>query len=165
MSFTPRLALPFLSAGQAQKEVYHNEALQMLDVLVGGCVEEPPRASPPSAPVIGDSYIVGDGATAEWAGKSQSIAAFTSGGWRFIAAREGMTVYVRSTGTLAAYRADSWELGLIRAMSVVIGGQQVVGRRAAPIALATDGATIDAQARAAIGQILTTLREHGLIEI
>ena len=31
---TARLALPFLAPGQAQKELYHNEALSRLDLLV-----------------------------------------------------------------------------------------------------------------------------------
>jgi len=31
---TPRLALPLLAVAQAQKEVTHNEALALLDLLV-----------------------------------------------------------------------------------------------------------------------------------
>ena len=46
MSGTPRLALPFLSPGQAQKEFTHNEALQTLDFLIAGAVEEAPRPAP-----------------------------------------------------------------------------------------------------------------------
>ena len=53
MSSTTRLHLPFLSAGQAQKEFSHNEALQALDFLVAGAVEEGPRNDPPTAPVHG----------------------------------------------------------------------------------------------------------------
>jgi hypothetical protein len=47
----------------------------------------------------------------------------------------------------------------------VIDGQQVVGSRAAAIASPADGATIDAEARAAIDRILASLRQHGLIEV
>ena len=48
MSGTPRLDLPFLSAGQAQKEFTHNEALQTLDLIVaagsrGGSARGPAR--------------------------------------------------------------------------------------------------------------------------
>jgi hypothetical protein len=139
--------------------------LQTLDTLVAASVEEPPRASPPSAPVIGASYIVDAGAVGDWAGKSQSIAAFTSGGWRFIAPCDGMTVYVRSTDNWAAYRAAAWELGRIRGSSLVIDGQQVVGSRTAAIPLPTAGTTIDAEVRAVVGQILASLRQHGLIEV
>ena len=58
MSASPRLGLPFLSVGQAQKEFTHNEALQVLDSLVAGAVEEPPRASPPASPALGACYII-----------------------------------------------------------------------------------------------------------
>ncbi|PCJ29601.1 MAG: hypothetical protein COA94_00970 [Rickettsiales bacterium] len=34
MNYTPRLNLPLIHSGQAQKEITHNEALSMLDVLI-----------------------------------------------------------------------------------------------------------------------------------
>ena len=64
MSATPRLTLPFLSPGQAQKEFFHNEALQVLDILIAAAVEEGPRDDPPSSPSAGDCYIVGEDPTA-----------------------------------------------------------------------------------------------------
>ena len=164
MSSTPRLALPFLSAGQAQKEFFHNEALQTLDTLVAAAVEEPPRASPPASPALGASYIVANSPTGAWAGRAQSVAAFTSGGWRFVSPFEGFSAYVRSTGTWAAYRTGAWELGLLRGASVVIGGQQVVGSRFASISSASGGTTVDAQGRVVVDQILAAMRQHGLID-
>lgn len=164
MSGTPRLDLPFLSAGQAQKEFFHNEALQTLDVLVAAAVEEPPRATPPTAPAIGAAYIVAAAPTDAWANKPQHIAAFTSGGWRFIAPVEGMASYVRSAGTVATYRAGTWEIGVLRGTSLAIGGVQVVGNRSAAIASAVGGTVIDDQARSTIDRILAALRQHGLIE-
>jgi len=47
----------------------------------------------------------------------------------------------------------------------VIGGEQVIGSRAAAIADPAAGATVDNEARTAIDAILDALREHGLIEI
>jgi len=164
MSVTPRLALPFLSAGQAQKEFFHNEALQTLDALVAGSVEEGPRAAPPAAPTVGACYVVGSPPTGEWAGKAQSVAAFTTGGWRFVAPVEGMSLYVKASGNWATYRLGTWETGTLRGSSVVLGGQQVVGSRGGAIASANGGTTIDVQARAAIDQILAALRQHGLID-
>ena len=164
MSVTPRLELPFLSAGQAQKEFFHNEALQTLDAVVAGAVEEGPRSTPPTTSSLGAAYIVGPSPTGAWTGKAQSIAVCTSGGWRFIAAVEGMNFYVKASGTWATYRLSSWEIGALRGSSLVLGGLQVVGNRAAAIASATGGTTVDAQARTAIDQILAALRQHGLID-
>ncbi len=35
---TSRLSLPLLHASQAQKEMTHNEALTLIDLLLHGCV-------------------------------------------------------------------------------------------------------------------------------
>src|SRR5438105_5592827 len=125
MSGTARLSLPFLSPGQAQKEFFHNEALQTLDLLTACAVEEPPRSAPPASPPVGACYIVGSSPTGSWAGKGQSIAGYSSGGWRFVSPVDGMTAYVKSTGTSANFRAGMWELGALRGTSVVLGGLQV----------------------------------------
>jgi hypothetical protein len=164
MNATPRLSLPLLSAGQAQKEIFHNEALQALDTLVEGTVEEPPAPAPPASPAPGACYIVGESPTDAWAGIPQCVAAWTSGGWRFIQPFEGMAFYVRSAGSWAVYRGATWEIGMLRGDALIIGGQQVVGPRAAAIASASGGAAIDAEARAVLDQILNAMRQHGLIE-
>ena len=139
-------------------------ALQLLDVLVAAAVEGPPLATPPASPAIGSCYIVGAGPSGDWAGRAQQLAAFTSGGWRFIAPRDGMNALVKSSGSIAVYRSGAWEIGTLRGTAVAIGGQQVVGARGAAIAAASGGITTDVEARAAIGLILAAMREHGLIE-
>jgi Protein of unknown function (DUF2793) len=164
MSRTPRLGLGLLWQGQAQKELFHNESLHVLDALVSAAVEEGPRASPPEAPVPGCCYLVATEPTGAWSGRSQCVAAFTSGGWRFIAPVEGMTVHVRTTGSIATYRSGDWELGVLRGSSLILNGQQIVGPRAAGIASPAGGATVDVQARSAIDQILSAMHQHGLIE-
>lgn len=163
METSGRLALPFILPGQAQKELFHNEALQVLDLLVAGAVEEPPRDSPPESPAAGSCYIVGPGASGEWASRAGELAGWTLAGWRFVAAVEGMSLHVRATGETATYRAGGWEIGRLRGGELVIGGQKVVGTRAAAIASPAGGAVVDAEARAAIGAILEALRGHGLI--
>lgn len=164
MNGTARLSLPFLSPGQAQKEFIHNEALQALDIAVAAAVEEAPRSEPPAAPAVGACYIVGSSPTGEWAGKPQSLAAFTSGGWRFLAPIEGLSVYVKDSGLCGTYRIGDWDIGPLRGSSVIIDGQQVVGNRSAAITLTSGGSTIDGEARTAIEAILAALRQHGLIE-
>ena len=164
MSATPRLSLPFLSVGQAQKEFTHNECLQTLDMLVCGSIEEPARTAPPSAPALGGAYIVAEGATGIWAGRANCIAAWTSGGWRFVSPLDGMMLYERTSGTWATFREGAWEIGTLAGTSLNILGQQVVGPRAAAIASPTGGSIVDGEARQAISVILSTLRQHGLIE-
>lgn len=163
MSETPRLALPFLAVGQAGKEFTHNEALQTLDVLVGGCVEGPPQATPPSVPALGAAYVVAAGATGAWSGKSGWLAAWTSGGWRFIAPVDGLQLFDRINQTTSTYRNGGWELGIVRASSVSIGDNQVLGARQPAISAPAGGSVTDVEARAAIASIITALQAHGLI--
>ena len=163
MNGTARLSLPFLSPGQAQKEFIHNEALQSLDIAVAAAVEEAPRSDPPTGAALGACYIVGAAPTGEWAGKPQSLACATTGGWRFLAPIEGFSVFVKDLGVWATYRTGDWEIGPLRGSGVFVDGQQVVGARGAAIALASGGATVDSEARAAIEAVLVALRQHGLI--
>lgn len=165
MSTTPRLSLPFIAPGQAQKELFHNEGMQILDVLVGGAVEQAPLATPPTSPELGSCYIVGASPTGEWSDHGDHLASFTQGGWRFITPKEGMSVYVRGSGMIAAYREGGWQVGTLEGSQVTIGGKKVLGARGIAIASPSGGGTVDSEARVAIGQILVAMREHGLIEI
>jgi hypothetical protein len=132
--------------------------------MVAAAVEEPPRSTPPGSPTLGQSYIVGASPTGAWAGRTKCVACFTSGGWRLVDPRDGLIAFVKSTAVWALFRNGAWELGNIRGSSLILAGQQVVGSRAAAIAAPSGGTTIDAESRSAIGQILTALRQHGLIE-
>lgn len=163
MDSTERLALPLLAPGQAQKELFHNEALQMLDIAVAASVEGTPGDDPPSTPGLGTAYLVGDTPAADWSGYAHHIAGFGIAGWRFIAPRIGMSVFVKSSQTVAVYTDAGWEIGKVRAASVIIDGVQVVGPRTGSISDPSGGSTIDAEARAAVAGILATLRQHGLI--
>ena len=149
MEVTPRLGLPTLIPGQAQKEITVNECWQVLDAVVAGAVEEPARADPPTAPAVGSSYIVASGATGAWAGHDDAIAAFTAGGWRIIAPTDGLCVMVKSTGATVRYANGGWSTLLAAPQPAI---SDVVG-----------GTTVDAESRAAISAILGALRAHGLI--
>jgi hypothetical protein len=164
LNSTARLALPLLAAGQAQKEIFHNEALQTLDILAAPSVEALPMDSPPTTPSIGACFIVASLATGAWAGKDGSIACYTAGGWRHVTPSEGMAAFVKNEATWAVYRGGTWEIGVIRGSNLILEGQQVVGERSSAIASPVGGSTIDAEARSVIGQILSALRNHGLIE-
>ena len=139
-------------------------ALQSLDVLVAAAVEELPLAAPPGSPVVGNCYIVAASPSGAWAGKAHHLAAYTSGGWRFIAPRDGLNAYVKSSGATAAYRSGAWVIGELSGSQVSIEGVKVVGARRAALGAPAAVTTVDTEARAAIGLILTAMRDHGLIQ-
>ena len=163
MAMTPRLRLPLIAAGQAQKEVAHNEALQLLDTLCAPAVEQGPLDTPPVSPVVGASYIVGPAPSGLWAGKANRIANYSAGGWRFIEPPLGTRLVVASTGVMAEFRSGGWQLGVVHADTIRIGGVQVLSAQSGAIAAPAAGTTVDAESRAVIGQILAALRTHGLI--
>jgi hypothetical protein len=160
---TDRLSLPFIVAGQAQKEVTHNEALALLDTLVQPVVVDVAPATVPGAPITGQSWIVGSAPSGAWAGKAGHIASWTSGGWRFCAPREGMIVWSLADTLLVRRTSSAWVVGTLTAASLSIGGQQVIGARANAIASPSGGSTVDAEARLALDALLAALRTHGLI--
>lgn len=158
-----RLGLPMIEAGQAQKELTHNEALLLLDLGVQAGVVAVGVDTPPIAPVAGQAWVVGAAPTGAWTGQAGAIAGWTAGGWRFLVPREGFAVWCEATGTVARSRAGAWETGLVRAAALLVDGAAVVGARRAAVADPSGGTTVDAKARATIGQILEALRGHGLI--
>jgi hypothetical protein len=133
-------------------------------VLIAAAVEGLPLAAPPPSPAVGNCYIVGASPSGAWAGKAHHLAAYTSGGWRFIAPRDGLNAYVKSNGATAVYRSGAWVFGDLSGSQVSVDGTKVVGARGAAIANPTGGAVLDAEARAAIGLMLAALRQHGLIQ-
>lgn len=164
MNVTPRLGLPLLIAGQVQKEVYHNEALALIDLLLAGSVEDGPIAAPPASPVIGRFYrVAATGASGAFAGHDGALAGWSEGGWRFVAPVEGMRLTEQASGVELAFRNGAWTSGSMRASEVLIDGVNVVGARLPAIADPSGGSIVDAAARAAVGQILAGLRAHGLI--
>ena len=163
MDQTPRFALPHLSPGQAQKEWLHNEALQRIDALLCPTVEGDALASPPANPPVGACYLVAAGANGEWAGQDGSLAAFTDGGWRFVAPIEGMRVFDRASGEAVVYRNANWEKGIIRTREVCVDGLTIVRERQPAIPEPAGGSAIDSECQGAVAAILATLRTHGLI--
>ena len=86
---TTNLLLPYLLASQAQKHVTLNESLRLLDGLVQMAVIDRNLTAPPASPADGDRYIVGSGATGDWAGWDLSVVLFVDGVWTRLAPRPG----------------------------------------------------------------------------
>jgi len=161
---TARFALPFILPGQAQKELFHNEALVRIDAALHAAVEAGPLDDPPTAPAEGQSWIAGEAASGAWTGKANQLATWGEGGWRFVAPRAGMSVWSNAQGFAIRWDGAAWTDGELACASLAIGGQQVVGERQAALPSPSGGTTIDAEARASILAILAALMSHGLTD-
>jgi hypothetical protein len=108
MDHTPRLTLPFIMPGQAQKHITHNEAIQALDALVQPVVESRSVAAPPAAPIAGEAWLVPPGATGAWSGHTSQIAAWQSDAWSFLDPAAGWQVFDRSDDTQLVFTGGAW---------------------------------------------------------
>lgn len=160
---TDRWALPLLSAGQAQKEITHNEALVRLDLLVQAAVESDTLAVPPVAPVAGQCWLVAEGAGGGWAGHDGEVAGWTGGGWRFIPPRAGMRLWVIDAGHALVFDAGAWGASQVRADGFYVDGLRVVSARQPAIAAPVGGSVVDNEARDILAAIVAALQMHGLV--
>ncbi|WP_448662333.1 DUF2793 domain-containing protein [Sphingomonas sp. CJ20] len=159
---TARHQLPLLQPGQAQKEMSHNEALTLLDLMVQPAMVAI-ADTPPASPQPGQCWRVGSAPMGAWAGKAGQLAGWTDGGWRFVQPREGLTVWIEEGTEFATFYGGDWHAGELRGR-VFVEGLQVVGKRFSRIAEPQGGSVVDAPARAAIVAVLNALRAHGLID-
>lgn len=139
---TARLALPLLFAGQAQKEVFVNQALATLDGL-SHCAIEGERALPPPAPADGTAWLIAAAPGGEWAGMAGRIALRQAGQWLFVPACDGMQVLDRSRGQILHRIGDIWQ----------------APRAPAPV---SGGAVVDVEARRALGALVASLQQWGV---
>jgi len=158
-----RFGLPYLQPGQAQKEIFHNEALTTVDTLLHAAAESAGDDVPPITPTVGQCWIVGSSPSGAWAGHAGALAAWSEGGWRFAVPTEGMSVWLRDVELWARRGASAWIIGDIPAQSVSVAGLQIVGAQQPAVADPSGGATVDAQARTALSALLAAARAHGLI--
>lgn len=160
---TARHGLPLLSAGQAQKEVTHNEALTMADQLMNPVAEQFGLETPPGGPQPGQTWIIGAAPTGDWAGRDGQIACWTPGGWRYVQPFEGLHIWLMDQRLWARREANGWSIGEVSAGEIRIGGVRVLGTRQPPIVEPAGGTTIDEAARTALAAVLQALRAHGII--
>ena len=158
-----RFALPFLQVAQAQKEVTHNEALALVDMLLHARAESAALSSPPAELVAGQCWIVSAGGAGDWSGRDGMLACFLSGGWRFVAPRAGMRVSVADTGETLVHDGTGWAGTPLRPDGVYLDGLRIIGERQAAVADPVGGPVVDSEARAAVAGLLFALRQHGLI--
>ncbi|HZG08817.1 MAG TPA: DUF2793 domain-containing protein [Allosphingosinicella sp.] len=160
---TPRFDLPFILPGQAQKEMFHNEALTRIDALLHAAVEGS-RPAPPEAPADGECWIVESPAAGAWADREQMLAMWTGSGWRFVAPSEAMSVWNKASNMPWRWTSGGWAAAEVRASRLIVDGSQVVAKRQPGVPSPSGGTTIDAEARAAVDLLIVALRTHGLID-
>lgn len=160
---SPRLGLPFLAPGRAQKEVTHNEALLALDAMVQAVCAGPPGNTPPTTASDGQLFLCADTPTGAWAGQAQAVAHKTPSGWRFTQAFEGMALTDQSTGMSWTFRNGGWVQGSLIVAEVRVDGRKVIGGQLSAIADPVGGPVLDAETRSAVASILAAMRQHGLI--
>lgn len=106
---SPLLSLPYLLPSQAQKHVTHNEALDLLDMLVQPVAEGVDALTPPPSPVEGEVWALGTGPTGVWAGQGHSLASWRNGAWMFLPLRPGWVVFDRTLGAVLAFDGTDWK--------------------------------------------------------
>lgn len=143
-SVTPIAGLPLLVPGQAQKEFFINQALGILDVLQTRTVLAS-QPAPPINPEEGNCFRVTDPAEQAWAGREGHLAIWIGGAWHFVAPRDGLQVFDSVAGHWLLFRA---------------------GWRSAQTPLyPAGGAVVDAEARAALTDLIVALRDLGVLRI
>ena len=164
MGFTDRYILPLLDAAQAHKEIEHNEALLRIDALVHVSVISLTVVLPPTNPTLGDSYIIPIGANGAWAQHPNEIATSQAGGWTYLKPIAGCIVWSQAANAQTLFDGVRWRTDAWPTRRIEIDGKTIIGGRQPAIGSPTGGSVIDLEARIAIGQLLTMLRVHGLIE-
>ncbi len=143
-SATDRHGFPLLHAGQAQKEIFHNEALVALDHIIMPVVETVADDPDSLTPEAGQSWLVSSSAPGAWAGEAGKIASWTINGWRIWEPKPGTYVFDRQADCFRIYQGSSWFV---------------------PLALSapTGGTVIDVEARDMLVSIMEILRNFRLI--
>ncbi|HEY9092187.1 DUF2793 domain-containing protein [Parasphingorhabdus sp.] len=140
---TPRFGLPLLAVGQAHKELFHNDALLLLDFLINPVVQAVADDPDLLSPAEGDCWLVGTSPVSGWSGHAGEIAGWSAGGWHFIKPQKSMKILILS--------GDANEKG----SAIYDGtGWQHIPQISAP----TGGTTVDSEARLAIDSILGLFR-------
>jgi hypothetical protein len=71
-------------------------------------VKDKDISTPPTSPISGDRYIVKATGTGAWAGHDNAITTWNGSAWTFVAASEGMCVYVDDEDILYVYNGTNW---------------------------------------------------------
>lgn len=162
MSETVRHGFPLLSAGQAQKEITHNEALLSLDRMLHPAVLSVSLTEPPAPVAPGDAYIVAEPGGGVWTGRAGQLASHDGYGWTFTSPVSGCLVWIADEDRFAVFDGnwshDGWPVDALR-----ISGRRVLGAAPVFVTAPAGGAVVDAESRAAIELLISVLRDQGIV--
>ena len=107
---TPRLSLPIVAAGQAQKHITVNEALGKLDGLVQLAVQSRTVAAQPAAPADGSIHILPTGATgSSWLDMAAGLLArHADGVWEALTPQAGWLAWIVDEGLALIHDGANW---------------------------------------------------------
>lgn len=120
MTTSPDYGLPYIASQQAQPEVTHNAALNLVQMLCGGVINVGTN-TPPGSPTAGDVYVVGTSPTGAWSGRANCLAGYFGGAWVFVpgvdssgtpitigARHEGLRAFNQTDGKLYVWSGSAW---------------------------------------------------------
>lgn len=118
MSTTPNIALTEYPAGALAPSASYNDAMQVLDALVGPCaiVQDKDLTTPPTTVGgdVGKRWVIPSGATGVWSGKTGQIALCTAATvWRYFTPVEGWRAYMLDEDSFYIYDS-TWQLDAAR---------------------------------------------------
>lgn len=102
------LNLPYIQPAQAQKHVTHNEAIELLDLIVHLTVQDFGAATPPATPAEGETWALGLTPTDAWTNEAGKIASFRGGGWLFVTPQAGWQAYSIIAEEMRVYTGAIW---------------------------------------------------------
>jgi hypothetical protein len=105
---TLNLGLPYIAAGQAQKHVTHNDALDLADALINLTVLSRVITSPPATPANGARYLLPANPTGAFAGQGGNIVVYQNAGWRYITPKIGWRTYIIDEQIIVAFNGTTW---------------------------------------------------------
>ena len=109
-SLSPRHALPYLAASQAQKHVTVNEGLRLIDALLQCSVLSATTDAEPASPKAGEAWILPPGRSGPAWGlmESGTVAAWQDGSFTAIAPTAGFLAYVIDSGVFMLFDGTQW---------------------------------------------------------
>ena len=162
MITTTRWELPLLAAGQAQKEVTHNEALLAIDRLLQLSVVSRSRSEPPEDAAPGDMHIVGPAPTGAWVEAAGKLAALDGASWTIAEARPGCLAWIVDEQEFAVLSGNGWSNGW-PVSGLRIGNRAVMAATLVSVPDPAGGAMIDIECRSALAALLETLKCQGIV--